>query len=74
MNKPKKEMKKSKKIRKAIELAVRFGGIDGDHHKSWVIDQMVRLLAGDQYDKIVTKAKAGEDGPETYSWNVGIAP
>ena len=30
----------------AINLAVRFGGIDGNHHKAWVIDQMVRALAG----------------------------
>ena len=62
------------KINEAIEMAVRFGGIDGDHHKAWVIDQMVRILAGDTYDQVVTDAKAGEDGPETYDWDVGIAP
>lgn len=60
---------------KAIELAVRFGGIDGDHHKAWVIDQMVRILAGDeQYQQIVAEARDGEDGPETYGWEEGIAP
>lgn len=32
------------RIAKAIDFAVRYGGIDGDHHKSWVIDQMVRAL------------------------------
>jgi hypothetical protein len=62
------------RIEKAIDLAVRYGGIDGEHHKTWVIDQMVRALAGDGYDEIVRDAKAGEDGPETYSWDVGIAP
>ena len=62
------------RIEKAINLAVRYGGIDGEHHKAWVIDQMVRVLAGDEYDEIVRDAKAGEDGPETYSWDVGIAP
>ncbi len=62
------------KIEAAIELAIRYGGIDGDHHKAWVIDQMVRVLAGDDYEKIVTAAKAGEDGPDTFSWDVGIAP
>ena len=62
------------RIARAIELAVRYGGIDGDHHKAWVIDQMVRVLAGDRYERIVTDAKAGEDGPNTYEWNEGIAP
>lgn len=58
----------------AIELAVRYGQIDGAHHKLWVIDQIVRLLAGDEYDTIITQAKAGEHGPNTYRWDVGIAP
>ena len=34
------------KITKAVEFAVRFGQIDGAHHKAWVIDQMVRALCG----------------------------
>lgn len=59
---------------RAIELAVRYGQIDGDHHKAWVIDQMVRILAGEAYPKIVAEACAGEDGPDTYGWDVGIAP
>ena len=62
------------RIREAIDLAVRFGGIDGEHHKLWVIDQMVRTLAGDDYDRVVAEAKAGEDGPNTYEWDCGIAP
>ena len=61
-------------IEKAIDLAVQYGGIDGDHHKAWVIDQMVRALAGDRYEQIVADAKDGEDGPDTYSWDEGIAP
>jgi len=62
------------RIEKAIELAVQYGGFDGVHHKAWVIDQMVRILAGDDYDQLVTDAKDGEDGPETYDWDEGIAP
>jgi len=58
----------------AIDLAVRYGGIDGDHHKAWVIDQMVRILAGDEYADIVADARFGVDGPETYDWDEGIAP
>lgn len=33
----------------AILLAGRYGGIDGDHHKTWVIDQIVRVLTGCKY-------------------------
>ncbi|MFH0857216.1 MAG: hypothetical protein V1848_00525 [Candidatus Magasanikbacteria bacterium] len=62
------------RIDKAIELAVKFGGIDGSQHKTWVIDQMVRVLAGEKYDEVVKDAKDGEDGPDTYSWDEGIAP
>lgn len=62
------------RIERAIELAVRYGGIDGAHHKTWVIDQMVRALAGDRYEAIVAEACGGEDGPETYSWDTGCAP
>jgi hypothetical protein len=62
------------RIRKAIEVAVQFGGVDGQHHKTWVIDQMVRELAGDDYERIVADAKRGEDGPDTYSWDEGVAP
>lgn len=88
----------NKRIDKAIEFAVKYGGIDGDHHKAWVIDQMVRALTGcpmvtktandyngkpyryvaqgesAEYAKLVREAKDGEDGPETYSWKVGIPP
>lgn len=62
------------RIDQAVNLAVRYGGTQGDHHKAWVIDQMVRLLAGPDYDAIVTEARSGEDGPETYPWDCGIAP
>jgi hypothetical protein len=33
---------------KALELIVRYGGIDGDHHKAWVLDQVCRILTGCQ--------------------------
>lgn len=62
------------KVQEAIELAVKYGGYDGAHHKDWVIDQMVRVLAGDDYDRIVAEACDGEDGPDTYGWETGIAP
>lgn len=58
----------------ALELLLNFGQTDGDHHKLWVIDQVVRLLAGDRYEAMVTEYRDGEDGPDTYEWDTGIAP
>ncbi len=62
------------RIEKAIDLAIRYGGIDGAHHKAWVIDQMVRALAGEDYVQLIKDACAGEYGPDTYGWDEGIAP
>lgn len=62
------------KIKEALVLALRYGGIDGDHHKAWVIDQMVRVLTGDAYEQVVEAACSGEDGPHTYTWREGIPP
>lgn len=39
-------MRRRDRIKKALDLAVTYGGIDGAHHKTWVIDQMVRALTG----------------------------
>lgn len=62
------------RIERAIELACRYGGTDEIHHLQWVLDQMVRELAGERYVQIVADAIAGEDGASTYRWNIGIAP
>ena len=67
-------MSSEQKIADALKLAFSYGGIDGAHHKAWVIDQMCRALTGENYKKFVKKAKSGEDGPNTYDWDVGIAP
>ena len=55
-------------------VAARDGGIDGAHHKMWVIDQMVRALTGPNYERWVRAYCDGEDGPDTYEWDTGIAP
>lgn len=80
-----------------LDLITEFGGIDGEHHKQWVLDQIVRLLTdcpmvpmegisngltfqyevrgkSDEYKKWIRDYCNGEDGPETYSWDEGIAP
>lgn len=59
----------------ALEIIERFGSIDGDHHKTWVIDQVVRKLLGKGYAAWLVDMKDGEDGPNTYDeWDEGIAP
>lgn len=58
----------------ALEIIERFGGIDGAHHKMWVIDQVARALLGARYAGWVLAMNAGEDGPDTYEWDEGIAP
>lgn len=68
------EAQHAERVKAAIELAVNYGGIDGAHHKMWVIDQMLRVLCGDTYTDTIREACNGEDGPNTYDWDTGIAP
>lgn len=83
----------------AMYFIERYGHIDGDHHKLWVIDQIARIIKGSEiilkqaswdngetnwrvslgepteiYKQWVIDMKNGEDGPETYSYDCGIAP
>jgi len=91
-------MTKQNRIDKALRFAIKYGGIDGAHHKTWVIDQIIRALTGcptvtrrardyqnkpytyrcqgesKEYKDLVKRAKAGEDGPDTYEWDEGIPP
>ena len=59
-----------KRIDNALGLAWQYGQIDGNHHKMWVIDQIVRVLLGDGYEKWVEEY----EGDDEYEWDVGIAP
>lgn len=64
-------------LRARIDGALAFASewlSDGDHHKMWLIDQMVRELTGEDYSAWVARYEEGEDGPHTYSWDEGIAP
>lgn len=76
-----------------------YSGIDGAHHKDWLLDQVARILNGTEiiikiakwdnghtenrfnlgepsqkYLDWVTELKDGEDGPDTYSYDTGVAP
>lgn len=60
-----------------LQLIMSYGGIDGDHHKQWLLDQIVRVLTEtrmDGYEGWVKQYQCGEDGPETYEWDTGTAP
>ena len=59
---------------KALDLIAEYGGIDGGHHKQWLLDQVVRILAGEKYEDWVGEWEDGEDGQKTYEWDTGIAP
>lgn len=59
------EKEQAQRIDAAMDVANRFGTIDGDHHKMWVIDQMVQALMGAEYYHWVA---------ERGSWERGIAP
>ena len=82
----------------ALIFIKQYGGIDGGHHKQWVLDQVVRILTGcpeiegtaydtngveysytmlgesERYRKWLIDFRDGEDGPDTYEWDEGIAP
>jgi len=63
------------RIDRALDLVAMYGEIDGAHHKQWLLDQMVRALTGDEYDRWVQDYEEADpsDGL-TYIWDKGIAP
>lgn len=65
---------KPERIDDALDIARDYGGIDGAHHKMWVIDQMVRALAGEDYEGLIRDWEDGKEGPKTYKWDTGTPP
>lgn len=61
-----------KRTNAALNLIAHAQRVDPSsaHLKAWVIDQIARMLAGDQYDKLVEVTCAGG----AYAWDVGQAP
>ena len=47
----------------AMYYIERYGGIDGDHHKTWVLDQVSRILKG---TTLTIKVAKWDDGLEEY--------
>jgi hypothetical protein len=58
------------RTQKAAAIGIRYGGFEGDHHRAWTIDQMLRVLCGADYPDLI---RAYEQGGE-YEWDTGIAP
>ena len=61
---------KDASIKEASNLILRYGGTDGAHHKDWIIDQTLRILQLDNYEKSIRDT----DPDGEYEWEVGIAP
>jgi hypothetical protein len=68
--------KDQERIRNATDLILRYGGIDGAHHKQWCLDQVLRLLLNEkEYHAWVYKYEAPDaDGQREYEWDKGTAP
>jgi len=63
------------RIQAALEVAALcYDGNLSGLQLAWIVDQMVRRLGGLRYPFFVLSKLAGEDGPETYSWSIGVAP
>ncbi len=72
----------------AIGLIFQYGQmINESHHQTWLIDQILRTLAGNDYDKVISEYEKecydadaeyfdteGELPVEHYKWDIGIAP
>lgn len=64
------------RIASAIGIAWRYGQIDGEKHKMWIIDQMVRALFENEieYSRWVRAYEVPTLDYNCYEWNTGIAP
>ena len=58
---------------KAITFALQWGMVSGAHHKQWVIDQIIRILLGEDEENYQMMIKVGKilTGEE---WDEGVAP
>jgi hypothetical protein len=62
------------KIEDALAVAFENGNVEGEHHKQWVIDQMVRALLGPEYSVWVERHNADNASKDYPPWDIGTAP
>ncbi len=55
----------------ALEFIMRFGGIDGAHHKDWVLDQVARALHGSPIEDL--RVARWTDSEDEYRFNLGAS-
>lgn len=60
------------RIEAAVAIAGDYLGCDGGHHKQWALEEILRTLLGDEFEKWAAEWRDGEDGPDTYSWDEGV--
>lgn len=65
----------------ALTIAEQFGNVDGEQHKQWCIDKMVRALTGtdERYERWLYRRNAdidenGQLVPDVFEWDTGVAP
>lgn len=59
---------------KAVKIAKEYAQIDGEHHKMWVIDQMLRELLSNDYDNWLNDYNQYSRENDYKEWDCGIAP
>lgn len=57
---------------RVLDLIVDYGSIDGAHHKQWVLDQIIRVIIGVNYEAFIEAYMRNDEG--NVAWDVGIAP
>ena len=76
-------MNSDERIKSVQRLIDDYGSIPGDHHKTWVIDQILRTILQDGYATWVKEYECCEnedvhdcdpDECDFYEWDTGIAP
>lgn len=61
-------------LHQALQLIMHYGAVSGDRQRAWLLDQVTRVLAGDNYEMVVAEAESGERGAKTYVWDEGVSP
>lgn len=55
----------------AMRFIEAYGGIDGDHHKTWVLDQVARILKG---TPVEVRLARWDDGFSEYRFSTAAEP
>ena len=50
------------KLKAVQNLIVDASFTDGSHHKNWYLDQMLRIIAGDNYEVFVSRFEDWDEG------------